>query len=104
MTIAPAVVHSIMVLEDVVRTRWVQRILLLCPDEAQCEHACRILTSLDYMVETILPSKIHDERIDFYHSIHRLQKGLSKVLVTTPEMLSVIQRNQETHIRFDVVL
>lgn len=104
MAIEPSVAHSIMVLEDVVQTRWIHRILFLCPDEEQCKEASRILSSLDYVVETILPSTVYEEREDLYYSIDRLKKGLSKVLVTTPEMLSMIQKNQETQLRFDVVL
>lgn len=104
MTIATSVVNSIMCLEDIVRTRWIQRTLILCPDEEQCKHAKRILMSLDYMVEAILQDDVYSERGAYYSSIDRLRKGLSKVLVTTPEVMTIIQKNIETRITFDVIL
>ncbi len=104
MTIAQSVVSSIMSLEEIVRTRWIHRALILCPDDNQCESACRVLESLDYMVEMILCDDITNDRKGYYTSIARLRKNLSKVLVTTPEALSVIQKDVDTSLYFDVVL
>lgn len=104
MAIAQSVVNSIMCLEDVVRNRWIHRTLILCPDEEQCIYAERVLTSLDYMVETILMDDIFSERGSYYSSIERLRQGLSKVLVTTPDVITYIQKNADTRLGFDVIL
>ena len=104
MTIATSVVNSIMCLEDIVRNRWIHRTLILCPDEEQCKHAQRVLTSLDYVVETILHEDVYSDRGAYYSSVERLRKGLSKVLVTTPEVMTIIQKNMDTRITFDVIL
>jgi len=104
MAIAQSVVNSIMCLEDIVRNRWIHRILIICPDNEQCLYAQRVLTSLDYMVETILLDDVYSERGTYYSSIERLRKGLSKVLVTTADVLSVIQKSADTRLGFDVIL
>jgi superfamily II DNA/RNA helicase len=104
MTIAQSVMGSIMTLEEIVGTRWVNRALILCPDDSQCESASRLLASLDYVVEKIVSDDITSERGFYYSSIHRLRKGLSRVLVTTPDVLSTIQKDVCTALDFDVVL
>jgi hypothetical protein len=95
---------SIMQLEEIIHTKWVYRALILCENEQQCSGANYLLSSLDYMVETILPDDMTEERSNYYSSILRLRKGLSKVLVTTPEVLSAIQKDMDTQLHFDVVL
>jgi hypothetical protein len=104
MTISHTVVNSIMCLEDIVRDRWVHLVLFLCPDESQCQYAARVLRSLDYVVETLVMEDIRGERGAFYSSIERLKKGMSKVLVTTEEVIGLIQNSNQTKLMFDVVL
>lgn len=104
MTLSEKVIHSVMCLEEIVKTRWVNRALVMCPDEIQCLGASYLLRTMDYMVETVLMEHITEERSSFYSSIERLRKGLSKVLVATPEVVSAIQKDIDTSLRFDVVL
>lgn len=111
MTVAYSVVNSIVCLEELVQTKWITRVLFICSDDSQCHNASRILTSLDYVVETIVLSDIEaadDEDADdegfFHNSIERLRKGLSKVLVTTIDALKIIQQDSSTALQFDVVL
>ena len=104
MTIAQSVVASIMNLEEIIRTRWVNRALILCPDDSQCENASRLLASLDYAVETIVSDDGTNDRRCYYSSVHRLRKGLSRVLVTTPDIFSMMQKDAETSLQFDIVL
>lgn len=104
MTISEQVIHSVMCLEEIFKTRWINRALIVCPDNVQCLGASYLLKTMDYTVETVLVDDITDERSNFYSSIERLRKGLSKVLVTTPETVSYIQKNLDTMLRFDVVL
>ena len=104
MTISQASITSILWLEETIRTRFVRRVLILCPDTIQCDAIADILLSLDYTIEKITLENIYDERSDYYSSIERLRTGLSKVLVTTPETLSMIQKNMDTYLHFDVIL
>lgn len=104
MTIAQSVLHSIHCLEETLQKRWVTRALILCPDEAECSQAVRILTSLDHSVEMILYKDLETDRPIYYTSIERLRKGLSRVLVTTAEVLSIIQKLQDDPLYFDIIL
>lgn len=104
MTIKQSVLDAIITLENMVQTRWIRRIMLICPDDKQCVTASNILSSMNYMVETILFEDI-DKKTDKYKiSIDRLEKGLSNVLVTTGNVSRMIQKRDNNSLKFDVVL
>jgi superfamily II DNA/RNA helicase len=91
-------------LEETVRTRLVNRALIMCPDNIQCSAVRHVLSLLDYSVEVIVLDDLYDERKQYYSSIERLRNGESRVLVTTPDTMSIIQKNMDTFLHFDVVL
>ena len=104
MTISQASINTIMILEETIRNRLINRALILCSDNIQCSDIRHVLSLLDYSVETIVLDDIYDERKHYYSSIERLRNGESKVLVTTPDAMSIIQKNMDTFLHFDVVL
>lgn len=104
MTIQQSVLNAILNLEEIYQSRWIHRSLILCPDEFQCMTAAKILASMDHMVEIITQNEIDNERDNYIKSIQRLRDGLSKVLVTTREVLSMIQKLEQDPLYFDVVL
>jgi hypothetical protein len=91
MTIEHSVLNAILSLEEAVQSKWINRSLILCPDESQCVTAGNILTAMDHMVEVITQKEIDSERDNYIKSIERLRNGLSRVLVTTREVLKTIQ-------------
>lgn len=104
MTIQQSVINSVLSLENAVQNRWIKRALILCSDENQCIGAGRILTSMDHMVEVILSEHVTCDHNTYHTSIHRLRNGLSKVLVTTADILSYIQKVEEEPLYFDIIL
>jgi|LauGreSBDMM110SN_4_FD.fasta_scaffold38052_2 superfamily II DNA/RNA helicase len=104
MTISQASINTIMILEETIHTRWVNRVLILCSDNDQCNDIHHVLSLLDYSVELIVLNDVYDERKRYYSSIEKLRNGTSKVLVTTPDTMSIIQKNMDTFLHFDVVL
>lgn len=104
MTIQQSVLNAILNLEEIYQSKWIHRSLILCPDELQCITAGKILASMDHMVEIITQNDIDNERDSYIKSIQRLRDGLSKVLVTTREVMIIIQTLEQDPLYFDIVL
>lgn len=102
MSIQQPVLDAIMSLEDAVHTQWINRALILCPDGEQCHLASKMLSDMDYMVETITQDDMSSK--NYERAIGRLRNGLSRVLVTVPAVFKIIQELGISPLYFDIIL